>query len=203
MRLHSNYIPTAQDILFTGTSSISICESQYFVDGALCRFFDVGGSRVERTKWSREATGVYSIIFTLDVSCYDHQYRYNEKITINRMLEQLTVWDGLVASKPFEATNFIVMFTKVDVLTPSKLGASPFNYLFPDYAGKPDSIEDILQYLARRMETASNGWGPRGLMFCNAGSIWDSPTNMAEVAVRALTEVGRCQSYDLHNPTFF
>lgn len=36
-------------------------------------------------------------------------------------------------------------------------------------------------------------------MFFNQESIWDSATNIAEVAVGALDKMGRFQSYDLHN----
>lgn len=181
-----NCVPTNQEILWARTRSTGLYESRYVIAGHVCRFFDVGGTRTERRKWSLEFEHVHSIIFTLDVSCYD-QVLFEDRET-NRMTEQLAVWDSLVQTKWFTNTNFIVLFTKTDRVTPSKLEASPFNSLFPDYAGKADSLEDILQYLARRLETASNAWTTRRLIFCNAGSIRDSTTNMAEVAVRAFTE---------------
>lgn len=184
-----NCIPTIQEILGVQTRSVGMYESQYVFDGTLFRIFDVGGTRSQRRKWGLEFENVNSIIFTLDVSCYD-QVTF-EDAEANRMAEQLAIWDSLVRYKGFTATNFIVLFTKTDEVTPSRLEASPFCSLFPDYPGKPDSLEDILQYLAWRLDAASKEWTTRRLLFCNAGSIWDSPTNMAEVAVSALNEVGR------------
>lgn len=189
-----NYIPTIQEVLWAQNRSVGLYESRYVIDGTMCRFFDVGGTRIERRKWPLEFLDVNSVIFTLDVSCYDKVLV--EDVSANRMAEQLAVWSSLVQLEVFAATNFIVMFTKTDEVTPSKLEASPFNSFFPDYAGKADSLGDILQYLARLLQTASNGWTTRSLMFCNAGSIRDSPTTMAEVAVSALSEVGRFQCHE-------
>lgn len=184
----SNYTPTLQDVLWARTKSVGLYESRYVLENTLCRFVDFGGTRAERWKWSRSpCRDVNTIIFTLDVSCYDQVLP--EDATVNRMIEQFSFWDSLVQSECFAATNFVVLFTKVDKLTPSKLQASPFSSIFPAYTGKPDSSEDVLQYLAWRLDTASKDWTRRRLVFCDAGSIWDSPTNMAEVAVRALTEV--------------
>lgn len=183
-----NCIPTIHDILWAQNRSSGFYESRYVINGTLCRFFDVGGARSERRKWSREFTDVNSIIFTLDVSCYDQVLV--EGHAVNRMKEQLEVWDSLLQFKSLTFTNFIVLFTKTDEVTPSKLEASPFSSFFPDYAGKADSLEDILQYLARRLDSESDEWTTRSRMFCNVGSIRDSPTNIAEVAVSALNEVG-------------
>lgn len=183
-----NYIPTFQDILWANKKSMGLQETQYVLNDTLCRFFDLGGTRAERREWLRRCRAdVKSIIFTLDVSCYDQVL--TDDATQNRMTEQLEVWKSVVDQPKFVATDFIVLFTKLDKLTPSKLEASPFNSIFPDYAGKPDSTDDILQYLAFRLDTASKEWTRRRLVFCNAGSIWNSPTNMAEVAVSALNEV--------------
>lgn len=186
-----NYIPTTQEVLWVQNRSVGSYESRYVIDGTLCRFFDVGGRRSERQKWWYVFSNVDSVIFTLDVSCYDKVLV--EDVSANRMREQLAVWIELVQLEVFAATNFIVLFTKTDEVTPSKLEASPFNSFFPGYAGKAHNLEDILQYLARLWKTASNRWTTRSLMFCNAGSIRDSPTTMAEVAVSALSEIGRFQ----------
>lgn len=190
----TNSVPTIQEILWAQSRSTGLYEYRYVIEGTLCRFFDVGGTRSERRKWPREFSDVNSVIFTLDVSCYNQVLA--EDAGINRMAEQFAVWGSLVQSQCFATTNFIVLFTKTDKVTLSKLQASPFKPSFPDYAGNADSLEDILQYLARCLETASNAWTTRSLIFCNAGSIRDSPTNMAEVAVSALNEVGRFQSHD-------
>lgn len=183
----SNYVPTLQDVLWARTRSIGLHESRYILEDTLCRFVDFAGTRAERCKWARSCKDINAIIFTLDVSCYDQVL--TEDATANRMIEQFSFWDSLVQCEYCAATNFVVLFTKVDKLTPSKLRASPFSSIFPEYAGKPDSAEDVLQYLAWRLDTASKDWTTRRVVFCDAGSIWDSPTNMAEVAVRALTEV--------------
>ncbi|KAJ0120087.1 hypothetical protein J7T55_000940 [Diaporthe amygdali] len=190
------YIPTCQDVLWTRNMSLGLHEFHYLLDGTLCQFFDVGGTRAERRKWPLEYSSVNSIIFTFDVSCYNQTLF--EDSTTNRMTEQLRVWDMLVTLPCFSDTNFIVLFTKIDKVTPSTLEASPFNSLFPDYSDKPHSSEDILQYLACRLDVALRGEGrTRRLVFCNAGSIWNSPTNMAEVAVNALNKVELLYSSDL------
>lgn len=189
-----NYDPTFQDILWAKKKNMGLQESQYVLDDTLCRFFDFGGTRTERREWLRECRAdVNSIIFTLDVSCYDQVL--TEDATQNRMTEQLEVWKSAVDLPKFVDTDFIVLFTKLDKLTPSKLEASPFDSLFPDYSGRRDSKDDILQYLAFRLDTASKEWTRRRLVFCNAGSIWNSPTNMAEVAINALNEVEGLQCY--------
>lgn len=182
-----NCISTIQEILGAKTRSVGLYESRYVLDGTLCRFFDVGGTRSERRKWVLEFENVNTVIFTLDVSCYSQVLA--EDVRTNRMAEQLAVWGSLVQSRWFAATNFIVLFTKTDEVKQSNLEASFF--LLPEYPPrKLASLEDILQYLAWRLETASKEWTTRRLLFCHVGSIWDSPANMAEVAVSALNEVG-------------
>lgn len=189
-----DYIPTFRHILWAKSSTSGLCESRYILDGTLYRFFDVSGTRHERCKWSPAFRSADSIVFTLDVSDYDQAYA--EDPTINRMSEQLKFWDELVQSTWFwGGTNLVVLFTKLDRITPLKLEASPFKLFFPDYSGKPESLEDILQYLSWRLHTASKveEWKTRRLVLCNPGSIWDSPENMGEITVSALSEVERFQ----------
>lgn len=189
----SKYIPTSQDIIWVRNSSVGLHESRYFIDGTLCRFFDIGGTRSERQKWPRAFADVNSIIFTLDVSCFDQVLA--EDGAANRMTEQLAVWDDLVQSKWAAGRNFIVLFTKVDQIKLENLETSRFNSLFPDFPGKTVSSEDILQYLAMRLDAASNTCTTGDVVFCNGGSIRQSPTDMAEVAVSALNEVGLFKSH--------
>lgn len=186
--LDPNYVPTVEDILYSRTKTTGIYEARLVHEGAAYQFFDHGGVRSERKKWIHTFENVNAIVFTCDVSCYDTVLL--EDGTSNRMLEQIILFEAVVNSKWFVNSHIVVMFTKEDKLTARKLLASPFQAVFPDYTGHPESSEDIINYLVFRFrDRAPNGPSPN-VVFCRSCSIASSTTSMGEVIINALQKRG-------------
>ena len=131
----ADYVPTDQDILRTRVKTTGVSEWFFSMDGIFCSIFDLGGVRSERKKWIHVFEGVDTILFMVDIAAYDKLLFEDE--TVNRMQEQLTLFDCICNSRRFSKTHIVLLFHKVDVLR-NKLETSPMRNYFPDYAGGKD-----------------------------------------------------------------
>lgn len=115
------------------------------------------------------------IIFTIDLSCY-HQ-ALNEDIGINRMDEQFRLWESIANSDWFASANITVLFTKGDKLTEDRLRRHPFGAEYADFAGDPNSADDIIKYIIWRLDglldRRANIDSGR-ITFCRSGTIPES-----------------------------
>lgn len=132
----AGYIPSQEDILRSRVKTTGITETSIHLGDNILRVFDVSGVRSERKKWIHAFKNVDSIFFTVDASAYCKTLLEDE--TVNRMQEQLILWDSISNSRWFTHTNFVLVFTKVDTL-PETIELSPIATYFPDFQ---QSIED-------------------------------------------------------------
>jgi guanine nucleotide-binding protein subunit alpha len=96
---------------------------------------DVGAQRSERKKWIHQFEYVTSVIFVVDLGCYDQVLL--EDSSQNEMMEQLLLFDSIVNSLWFRRTSIILFLNNVDIFK-EKLSRSPLNHYFPDYSGGND-----------------------------------------------------------------
>jgi guanine nucleotide-binding protein G(i) subunit alpha len=118
-----------------------------FVPGQLSiHIFQVNSLSGERKKWIHAFENVTSIIFTVDLACYDHVLL--EEASQNRMMESLVLFDSVVNSRWFMRTSIILMMCNV-ALFKAKLDRSPLGNYFPDYSGGND-VNRAAKYLLWR-----------------------------------------------------
>jgi guanine nucleotide-binding protein subunit alpha len=108
--------------------------------------FDIGGQQSDKRKWIHQFENVTSIIFSVDISCYDQVLL--EESNQNRVVEQLVQFDSVVNSRWFMHTSIILLFCNVEIFK-HKLTRKPMHHYFPDYTGG-DDINKASQYLLWR-----------------------------------------------------
>jgi guanine nucleotide-binding protein G(i) subunit alpha len=99
----------------------------------------------ERKKWIHQFENVTSIIFMVDLCCYN---QVHEGTTHTRMIETLVLFDSVVNSRWFLNTSITLLLTNVSRFK-QKLGKDPLNNYFLDYSGGND-VNQAAKYLAWR-----------------------------------------------------
>jgi guanine nucleotide-binding protein G(i) subunit alpha len=92
--------------------------------------------RFDRSKWIDAFQNVTSIIFSVDLSCYDEVLP--EEPTKTRMLETLFEFDSIVNSKWFARTGIILMLCNVARFE-AKLNSTHLEKYWSDYSGGNDA----------------------------------------------------------------
>lgn len=193
-----NYIPSASDILRSYQKTIGFTVSNFEVKGRSYNFLDTPGLPVEGSlsfsKWQVNMHNTDILIFTFDIVVdrevirpYATSTEDEERSAIHAaILGQQQSLEAALENPRLSDAKFIVLFTKVDRLTPGvlrRLGGTP---LFTDYAG-PNTGDAMLDHLARRL---ASGLGKRA----NKISFWrtsiaNSSTEMAEIVLNAIEQL--------------
>ena len=126
-----DYVPTDEDMLRSRVKTTGITETTFSYNYLDYAVLDVGGVRSERKKWIYGFQNVSTVVFTIDAECYAKLLFEDE--TVNRMQEQLTLFDSIANSRWFSKSNFLVIFTKMD-LVEECLQEVPVENFFPDYS---------------------------------------------------------------------
>ncbi|KAI1074000.1 guanine nucleotide binding protein, alpha subunit [Whalleya microplaca] len=144
----SEYVPTNEDILRTCVKTCGISVSTLPFLGNKYRFLDLRGTRLERKKWIHAWDAVSIVIFTIDTAAYSTSLWEDEMV--NRMQEQFALFKSMINSPRFVKTNFIVAFTKIDLLD-ERLQLIPVGRYLLDYvhddAKCTSPVECYMQYL--------------------------------------------------------
>ena len=138
-----DYVPSTQDILFSRSKTVGICEVCFDVEDAHFKMVDVGGQRSERTKWIYCFENVNSIIFFAALSEYN--LTLFEDPSVNRMHESLKLFDEIVNAKWFKSTPIILFLNKSDLFK-KKIKTFPLSHTFPDYDG-PDEFDAACKFV--------------------------------------------------------
>lgn len=131
-----DYIPTEADVFRSRTRTTGFYETRFSMGQLSIRLIDVGGQRSGRKKWIHQFDNVTSIIFVVDLACYDQVLL--EKSSQNAMMEQLVLFDSVVNSRWFMHTSIILFLNNISVFK-QKLARNPLGNYFPDYSGGNDA----------------------------------------------------------------
>lgn len=144
------YSPSEEDILRSRVKTTRIRETVIHMDDRIFCVFNVGGVRGERRKWIHTFENVDSIVFTVDTCAYCRKLFEDE--SVNRMREQLELWDSIANSRWFTKTNFVLVFTKIEALSET-MELCPVTEYFPDFqepvesCGTAQIVESYLAFL--------------------------------------------------------
>ena len=185
---HPNYLPTDQDILRARVKITGITETVFFMDRVSYSIFDVGGVRSERPNWIHCFENINVILFMVDIATYDKLLWGDE--TVNRMQDQLILFDDVCNSRWFIKTHIVLLFHKVDLLR-NKLKTSPMEKYFPDYFGGEDFDAAKSYFSDRFLKLSPYDDKTTSVHFTDI----EDETRFAEVARDSILEgINKCQN---------
>lgn len=147
-----DYIPTEQDVLRVRFPTTGIHDYGFTIDKITLRIVDVGGQKSERRKWIHCFENVTSLIFLASLSEYDQVLE--ERDTINRMDESLSLFDIIIHSPWFHTTSIILFLNKTDILA-DKIQTSDLRKYFPEFSGQMQNVEDAKTFILGMYEERS------------------------------------------------
>ncbi|KAK7911474.1 guanine nucleotide-binding protein alpha subunit [Apiospora marii] len=139
--MSSDYMPSDQDIINTRIKTVGLQESKFEYEGITYIVHDVGGAQVERRKWGIVFPNTDTLVYTVDVTSYARVSWEDENI--NRMQDQLTIFGGLINSPLLKESDFILVFTKVDLLREWFRMAPAKRYFRDLEEGTEDTCEEL------------------------------------------------------------
>ena len=140
-----DYLPQEADVLRAEVKTTGICETRLAMGSLRINLFDLGEQRPERRKWIPSFENIPSIIFVVNLACYDQVL---EEWPQNRMVESLMFFDSVVNSPWFIRTSVILLLANIGLFR-SKLALSPLANYFPDYIGGND-VNKAAKYILSR-----------------------------------------------------
>lgn len=146
------YIPTEQDVLRVRFPTTGIHDYGFTIDKITLRIVDVGGQKSERRKWIHCFENVTSLIFLASLSEYDQVLE--ERETINRMVESLSLFEIIIHSPWFHTTSIILFLNKTDILA-DKIQTSDLGRYFPNFSGQRQNVEDAKSFILEMYEERS------------------------------------------------
>jgi len=156
-----DFLPSEEDSLMARvrTTGIVVSELESKVvkvnpdDPASIKFqiVDVGGQRNERKKWMHCFDDVKAVLFVASLAGYN-QVMYEDN-AMNRMTEDLTLFEEMTQKDIFANTPFFLFLNKKDLFE-VMIRDKPINALFPEFKGGDDvhaSIAYIEQQFRKRL----------------------------------------------------
>ena len=89
----------------------------------------------ERKKWIHQFENIASVIFIVDLCCYDEVALEDREV--NRMTEALTILDSIANEKWFRDTSIILLLHNINQFE-QKLDKVPLKNYFSDFNGGND-----------------------------------------------------------------
>jgi guanine nucleotide-binding protein G(i) subunit alpha len=134
------YIAELDTLLHLYNKTIDIVKEVCIVKGYEITFIDVGGSKIERKKWSsfKEVQNSSAIIFCISLTCYD-RLLYEDDAT-NRMRDTLLLFKNTV--EMHSGKKIVVVLTLTDVLEHS-LKRNKFANYCEWYTGE-NNVRDVV-----------------------------------------------------------
>ena len=117
------------------------------LDNYVYDVYDVRGTRVERHKWIHCFEASTAIIFVADISAYGQSIFENQ--SVNRVAEDLKLFEEICNSRLFDGTAIGLFFTKVDVLQ-RKLHTHSVKEIYTDFPGDETDIEVVKTYFRNK-----------------------------------------------------
>ena len=155
-----DYVPTDLDISWCRKPTTNN-RYQYDVsieDGKVSTLVDVGGSRQERSKWTKDIKMSNGIIFMISLTDYanykishnDHfAYVSNDNVVGHRFLEDIALFSQILATIK-SGVNIILVLTKVDLMKEMIMTDNPpLKETMPEYDGPDKDPEAAIKFLTR------------------------------------------------------
>ncbi|KAI1847810.1 hypothetical protein JX266_006305 [Neoarthrinium moseri] len=185
------YVPTNEDILRIWRSTRNTWETTFDVHGVEYLLYDMEGVRSQRRHSTHTFRDVSTVLFAVDTTNYARVLQEDE--TVNQREEQLRLFDSIVNSRLFTRTNFVVIFTKLDLLE-ERLRTSPAEDLFLETTTF-GSMQNYLRHLEGIfMGLVRSENSHRRVRFVHTSLVGTDYQNPAREIFRILSETALTQS---------
>ncbi|KAI8628515.1 G-protein alpha subunit-domain-containing protein [Xylariaceae sp. FL1651] len=135
----AGYVPTNADIMRASPKTIGVYETPLVLRNSNYTIIDVGGTRASRKNWAFVMPFASTVLYTIDTTAYYHD---TQNTGDNGMTEQLLLFDTLVNGKWLMRSNFILVFTKMDLLQDCLNYHDPQHY----FAGAQHYLAELRHY---------------------------------------------------------
>ena len=187
------YIPSASDVLRSYQMTLGITVTNVEAKGRSYNIFDLSGYHEER-QWQRVIHRADVVVYTFDVSRDSEGVKYDANAGTS-MDRQIDVLKETLNDARLLASKVIILFTKVDKLTPEAVHRLSQSMLYVYHQG-PETVDGVLDFLARKLslelegvqKRLSFGKTPKRVTFWRT-SIAESSTEMADVVLTALEQL--------------
>jgi guanine nucleotide-binding protein subunit alpha len=109
-----DFVPTIWHALKSYVATIDIVQTSWNEKDYSLSVFDLGGLRSQRRKWMRVAENTSTVLFTVDTTAYCKLLYEAENV--NRMEEQLILFESIANHECFRETSIILVMTHIDLL---------------------------------------------------------------------------------------
>lgn len=141
------YVPTDEDILRTRTETTEVTETPLEYMSSRYTIIDVPGADALRRGWERASEHIATVVFTIDPTAYSCVLPGDEPI--DRMQEQLALFESAVNDRRLSQTDIVVVITKIDLLEDYLRDNDANNYFGPD--SNLDTVDKYTQYLETQL----------------------------------------------------
>ena len=161
-----DYTPTSTDILKAKDKRTGIREYKIDYIWHSLNLCDVSGlSRSDNKRWMHSFENVTSVIFFVDLSCYDQKSESG-----NKLQESILNFDSMANSRWFMRSSFTLFLNIGDF--PERLRRSPLSNYFPDYE-EGDNTQRALDYISRCFQNVWNGPDLNLRLYIRYGGVGD------------------------------
>ncbi|KAH9942317.1 G-alpha-domain-containing protein [Epithele typhae] len=148
------YFPTTDDILRARLRTVGVEEYRLTMETAAEKgndwlFYDVGGSRSQRTAWASYFDDVNAVVFLCPMSGFNQRLEEDRKV--NRLADSLALWEQVCKSRLLTNATFILLLNKADVLFAKLKSGIQFEDYVSSYRGRPNKAENVAEYLRDQM----------------------------------------------------
>ncbi|KAJ2999233.1 hypothetical protein HDV02_003327 [Globomyces sp. JEL0801] len=137
------YHMTNEDMLLLRRVTTCISDIVLTVENSNIHFYDVSGLKHHRKQWIPYFQDTLSIIFIVDISCYDQTMV--EDNSINRMVDSLELFQFIVTHPLLTNPDVFLFFNKSDLFQ-AKIKRVYLDLYFPEFKGKRGSAKDALRF---------------------------------------------------------
>jgi len=148
------YIPNNDDILRARIRSIGVEKTTLNLNGALTTIFDVGGQKMERSKWDKVEESTEGCIFVVSLSEFDKpMFESPEIIRIN---DSIDLFRSIVRRPKFQNAPIFLIGNKYDLFEEKIRSTDAFAKIYPDYDGDIHDPEACSKFLIDKFLECAN-----------------------------------------------
>lgn len=144
-----SYMPTDEDIIKSQINN-QVLLMNFRINDAIKTFLvDVGGSRMENSRWTKFVQTFDYFIFVVSLSDFDQFTFYDNKL--KRAEKSFNIFKKLINSPTFSQKRIFLVLNKTDVFE-KKLKDFPekFKETYPNYNGSLNDVQSCIEHVKKR-----------------------------------------------------
>ncbi|CCA68664.1 related to guanine nucleotide-binding protein alpha-4 subunit [Serendipita indica DSM 11827] len=158
-----SYVPSDDDVLRARLKTIGVSEYTYDVnmmgERTTWTFYDVGGTRTQRSAWQPYFSHVDALIFLAPISAFDQSLAEDRRV--NRLEDSLLLFKSICKSKLLISVNIILFLNKVDILQSKLNSGVRVNKYVKSYGERPNEYESVSKFFRNKFAAIYREYTPK------------------------------------------